>query len=1166
MINGGDAFRILGSLRFLPLFICQFLAAFGDTFIRTAMVTLVTFMSNDLSDMARSLIITLALGLFMAPYIFFSATGGQLCDKYNKARVIQIIKFFSITIGIVGIMGFYMHSYIILLAAIFLTGLDSAFFGPAKYSILPDHLERKDLLIANGLIEAGTFIAILLGMIMGGVIISQQGSGMTLNNFFLLFISVGCFVATIFIPNTEPAAPDIKLDRNFFRETIACVQHTRKDKELFLAIHGISWFWMIGGLLMSQMPNLTKDTLNGDNSVYILLMTLFSIGTGIGSILCNKLLKGQIDTQYVPISMLAMTFFLGLLWVCSIYFPERESLGGVHYFLSSIKGVLVCVSVLMVAIAGGIYIVPLYALLQVRSKRQYRSRVIATNNIMNAVYIVIASIISMAMLAIGVSVSSLLFVMTLVNLFTAILICRILPDTVIKAIFQAFFRLFFRVEIVGLENYYKAGKRVLIISNHASFIDPPLLGAFLPDRLVFAIDTFHSRSWWLNPFLSYLRAYPIDPTNAMATKTLIEQLKQDNPVVIFPEGRITVTGSLMKIYEGPGLVADRAGAKLLPIRIDGAQYSPFSRLHGKVKLRLFPKIKITIMEPQEIKVDSAIVGRHRRHLIGKQLYDIMSKMMFEGSEYYNQTLFDSVISAHDQHGKNFIAIEDADKTKLTYQKLILASFLLGKKMKKYTSKKENVGVFLPNVAGVAPTFFGLQIFGRVPAMLNYSTGIKNLINCCKAAEIKTIFTAHKFIDKANFHHIIDALQENGIKIIYLEDVRKNISFIDKIWALISSYFPQKTYKKIKRVYGVSKASDPAVILFTSGSEGLPKGVVLSHSNIQANIKQAASRVDFSPHDILFNALPVFHSFGLTGGFLLPLISGVKTVFYPSPLHYRIIPEVIYGTNATILFGTDTFLSGYAKHAHPYDFYSVRYIFAGAEKLREETRKTYSEKFGIRIMEGYGATEAAPVIAVNTPMHYKAGTVGRFIPNIDYYLEPVEGIEQGGRLIVSGPNVMLGYLKADKPGVIQKPEHKINGKNRKNWYDTGDIVDVDEDGFVKILGRAKRFAKIGGEMISLTVIEENISPINKEHLAATINLPDAKKGEVIILFTNNQALAREEILKHFKKIGLSELFVPRIVRFIQDIPVLATGKIDYVSLKEIAEKVDLSSVTNDSEED
>jgi acyl-[acyl-carrier-protein]-phospholipid O-acyltransferase/long-chain-fatty-acid--[acyl-carrier-protein] ligase len=358
---------------------------------------------------------------------------------------------------------------------------------------------------------------------------------------------------------------------------------------------------------------------------------------------------------------------------------------------------------------------------------------------------------------------------------------------------------------------------------------------------------------------------------------------------------------------------------------------------------------------------------------------------------------------------------------------------------------------------------------------------------------------------------------------------------------VASYFPRRYYKWVR---GAVKSSDPAVVLFTSGSEGTPKGVVLTHENLQANRLQLQSILDFGLKDRMFNAMPIFHSFGLTAGTLLPLLSGMPVFLYPSPLHYRIVPELIYDRNATIVFGTDTFFNGYAKMAHPYDFYSVRLAVVGAEKLKEETIRKYYDQFGLRVMEGYGATETAPVMAVNTPMYFRRGSVGRLLPGIEYKLEPVPGVEEGGKLVVKGANVMAGYLRASNPGVLEVPPD--------GWYDTGDIVRIDEDGFVFILGRAKRFAKIAGEMISLTAVETEINALWPGKMHALVTIPDERRGEQLVLFTTEPAAQRGAIQSYFKEKGLSELAVPKTIRVVEEIPLMGTGKVDYVKLKEMAQ--------------
>jgi acyl-[acyl-carrier-protein]-phospholipid O-acyltransferase/long-chain-fatty-acid--[acyl-carrier-protein] ligase len=376
-----------------------------------------------------------------------------------------------------------------------------------------------------------------------------------------------------------------------------------------------------------------------------------------------------------------------------------------------------------------------------------------------------------------------------------------------------------------------------------------------------------------------------------------------------------------------------------------------------------------------------------------------------------------------------------------------------------------------------------------------------------------------------------------VELVWLEDVRAKLGLADKLYGAIALRFAGALHRRL----GVS-ASDPAAVLFTSGSEGVPKGVALSHANLLANRRQIAARVDFSPADLALNALPMFHSFGLTGGFLLPLLSGVRVFLYPSPLHYRIVPEIAYATGATILFGTDTFLAGYARRANPYDFYALRYVFAGAEPVREETRKLWSERFGKRILEGYGVTECSPVIAVNTPMHYRAGTVGRFLPLVEHRLEPVPGIERGGRLVVRGPNVMAGYLRG---GDIEGPEG--------GWYDTGDIVAVDADGFATIVGRIKRFAKLGGEMVSLAAAERIAETAVPETRHAVVALPDPRRGEKLILVTEAKGFDRSRLIEAAHRLGLPEIAVPRDVIEIERLPLLGTGKTDYGVVLRLAEQ-------------
>ncbi len=712
-----------------------------------------------------------------------------------------------------------------------------------------------------------------------------------------------------------------------------------------------------------------------------------------------------------------------------------------------------------------------------------------------------------------------------------------------KLLLRLILRLAYRVEVQGLDHFAQAGKRVLVVANHTSFLDAVLLGAFLPERVTFAINTHIAQRWWIRPLLWIVDVFPMDPANPFAVKSMIKFVKQDRKAAIFPEGRITVTGSLMKIYPGPALVADRSGAVILPVRIDGAQFSKFSRMRGKLRLHWFPKITLTVMPPTRLQVPDEVRGRARREYAGRELTEIMKRTLFLTSRY-RRTLVDAMLEAAKLHGRQHIVAEDIERKPHTFGQILTRAFIAGDLIRDDTRPGEYLGLMLPNTVGTMITFLGMQLHGRVPAMLNYTLGAQGMINACRAANVGKVYTSRRFIEAARLQEAVAMLGEQ-VELIYVEDLRGRAGLRKRLKGLLAARLPGLFY----RFYVRDRDPDgPAVVLFTSGSEGAPKGVVLSHANLLANREQMLGCVDFGAQDVILNALPLFHSFGLMAGSLLPLISGMRVFFYPSPLHYRIVPEMAYDINATIIMGTNTFLAGYARFAHPYDFYSVRHVIAGAEKLQESTRRTWFDKFGLRILEGYGATETSPAIAANGPMDYRPGSVGKLLQGMEYYLDPVPGVESGGRLCVRGPNVMLGYLRIEQPGVLQPP-----GTARgAGWYDTGDIVEIDAQGYVTIRDRARRFAKIGGEMISLGYVEDIIGQVWPESEHAVVTLPDARKGEQIVLVTEQAGADRQALKTLAREQGVAEINLPRRIVYRKRLPRLGSGKIDYGAVRREAE--------------
>ncbi len=713
----------------------------------------------------------------------------------------------------------------------------------------------------------------------------------------------------------------------------------------------------------------------------------------------------------------------------------------------------------------------------------------------------------------------------------------------LKPILRLVLKMLFRVEVRG-EWPAHLPERLLIVANHESFLDGMLLALFLPINPVFVVHTWAVQHWFFGKLLRYVDYLAVDPTSPMAIKQVVKLVEAGRPVVIFPEGRITVTGSLMKVYDGPAFIAARTGAAVLPIRLDGPRLSYFSRMGGNHPRHFLPKLRLTLMPLEKIDIPQHGTAHERRRLAGEALRKIMQHMLFASCPI--GTLFEALLDAMAVWGRKHRLVEDLRQVEHSYGELLKMVLALGRLSAKLVPEGARIGVMLPNVIPTLALVLGATAMRRVPAMLNYTSGLAGMESACVAADVRVVITSRAFEEAAHLQEAIAGLSAHR-SVVYLEDLRARFTFTDKLWLLAALCWPRSFVPK-------GDPQSAAVTLFTSGSEGAPKGVVLSHRNLLSNLAQIRSVIAFTPSDKFLNALPLFHSFGLTAGGLLPLMTGTRLFLYPSPLHYRVIPEVAYDRDCTVLFGTSTFLGHYAKHAHPYDFYRLRFVVAGAERLSPAVREAWFEKFGIRILEGYGTTETAPVLAVNTPMAYRSGTVGQFLPGIEYWLEPVPGVEEGGILHVRGPNVMQGYLRLSHPGVLE-PTASLHGPG---WYSTGDIVTVDAEGFITIKRRLKRFAKIAGEMISLEIVEKLALLIDSVGQHAASSRVDEMKGEALVLFTTSKTVQVDRLIEAARQRSLPSLAVPRDIRLVAALPLLGSGKVDYVTLKLWAESTPLEA--------
>lgn len=1118
--------RLLTSRSFLPLFACQFFSAFNDNLLKNGLVALIVYV---LARENGASLVQIAGAVFILPSFLLSGLGGELADRYDKALVARRLKFAEIFAAALSAAGFYFHSVPLLMGSLALFGAISALFGPIKYGILPDHLPTAELPHANALIEAATFLAILLGSIIGTKAVTGVPNMLPLAA-GIVVLAAACWLSARAIPPTREAAPRLAVRCNIFASTAHLLQSLWREKKLWWGAVAVSWFWLVGAVTLPLLSTLVKNHLGGGDNLYILALVLFSVGIALGSLAAAWMAHGRIILLPTPVAAVLMGLFgidLGLL---TAHAPQAAA-AGIAPFLQTFQGIRFVLDLAGFSAAGGLFIVPVFAAVQSWAGADSRARVIAAVNVLSASFMVAGALAAAGLHTLGVTEPQTLLLLGALNLLAAVFFCIRLRVAVLSDALSILFRAVFRMEVRGMENIALAGSNAILALNHVSFLDAALALSLTDSNPLFAIDAGIAKRWWVRPWLHFANALPLDPTQPMATRALIHAVQNGHSLVIFPEGRLTVTGSLMKVYDGAGLIAEKSGAPLLPIRIDGLHATPFTRLtRRQVRRRWFPKVVVTILPPVKLRVPAGLTGKKRRIAAGAALYTVMSDLIYQTTPT-ERTLFEAVLAAAREHGPSQIALEDPIRGKRTYKELLVSAAVLARKIAPLAGEGEAIGILLPTATVTATVLLAAVSAGRVPAMLNFTAGPENLRSACLTAQARVVLTSRKFVREARLDAALCVLGE-ATRIVYLEDLV--FTWRDKAAGALHW----------QRPLTARRPGDPAVILFTSGSEGAPKGVVLSHRNILANAAQAAARIDFGRNDIAFNALPLFHSFGLTAGLVLPLVWGLRSYLYPTPLHYRIIPVLVYGTNATLLFGTDTFLSGYAKNANAYDFRSLRYVLAGAERVKDSTRLLWMEKFGLRILEGYGITETAPVLAFNTPMFNKFGTVGRLLPGIEARLEPVPGIAEGARLFVKGPNVMLGYLRPEAPGILQP----LPG----GWHDTGDIVSIDAEGYVTIRGRAKRFAKIGGEMVSLSAVEAHAAALWPTSAHAAIAIPDDKKGERILLYTTAPGATRQTLQEHMRAAGAAELMLPAQVHTIPALPLLGSGKTDYPALARLAQ--------------
>ena len=701
----------------------------------------------------------------------------------------------------------------------------------------------------------------------------------------------------------------------------------------------------------------------------------------------------------------------------------------------------------------------------------------------------------------------------------------------LRGLIARLFRRILSIKTQGEDLRSSDGARVLMVANHPGLLDPLVLASLLPIDVLIVVSPEAARTTSLRLAMRSGRFVELDLSRAVSVRRLSRLVTQHRAVLVFGQNRVTAPGSAYKLYEAPAIIAARSGVPVVPINI---RYGGVGA-NGRVS----QGVTVTFGADTHIALAAGLPARERRRQANERMRSLMDEVAVRARPKH--TLFDAFLAALAQNGRRTKIIEDNREIEEAYGTLLRMSLALGRLLSRCTNAGSVVGLLLPNTAAAVGALLGLSSTGRVPAMLNYSAGPEAVRSSVDAAGVRVVVTSRRFVELGRLERLIRALSH--CRVVYLEDLRADFKLADKLWlAAYALWCP-------RRVTRPAAPADLALVLFTSGSEGKPKGVGLSHDAVLANMAQLSAVIDFRETDKFLNALPMYHTYGLIACTLMPLFYGTKLFLYTNPLHYRIIPEIAYSRCCTYLFGTGTFLGNYAKQARPMDFASLRYVISGGEKLNPEVQRIYQDRFGIRVLEGYGSTECGPAVSLATRQRYRSGSVGCFLPAVEYRLVPVEGITEGGVLHLRSPNLMTGYFVSDQPGQLQFARSEIGA----GWHCMGDVVSIDADGYVSVLGRLKRFAKVAGEMVALEMVERLARTCSPEHQhAATVAmLPD--RGETTVLFTTDSALDRPRLHKTARSIGAQDLAVARSIVHVSELPVLGSGKTDYVRLSDLARK-------------
>ena len=1119
----------------------QFLGAFNDNVCKivVTVLTIAHFRAVAAADGAASSGAAtggaLVGAVFILPFLLFSGYAGHFADVMSKRRVLIAMKWLEVAamlLMIPALIAAQSGAIWPMLSVLFLMSVQATLFSPAKYGIVPEILPAEDLSRANGLLEMTTFVAIVLGTVIGGELWEVWRGEPWKTGGLLVIIAIAGTVTSYGIAPTAPAKPGARFSINPVGEVWLGTRRLLQDRNLFMTVVGISFFWFVGALIQIAALPFGLEELRVGEASSTRLFTALAIGIGAGSLVAGRLSGDKVELGLVPIGAFGMGVF-------SLMIPAVTP----SYGWSA-------VALLCMGFAGGWFAVPLNALLQQKPDAQEKGRILATNNVANTVGILLASV---AVYVLddrwGFSASQIIGFTGAFTLLATIYILWVLPDFFVRFVLWMLTHTVYRIGIVGRPNIPLKGP-ALIIANHVSMIDGALVGACVQRFVRFLVYGPHFRKPGIHWLMRRLHAIPVTAGSRTEVMRALERAREEliagHVVCIFVEGAVSRTGNLLPVKRGFEKILDGLDVPVIPVYLDRVWGSVFSFKRG----RFFWKLPERLPYPVTVAFGSPLSPR----ITAPEAHLALMELGAEAMAHRRKTsdlLHTELITVAKRRWGN-MAMADSTGQKLTFGRALVGSMLFADLIKARTEGQKNVGLLLPASVGGALANIALLMAGRVPVNLNFTIGADAMQGAVAQAKISTIITSKRFLSKAGIAEMPG--------MVFLEDLRSTIGKGAQIATLLKARLtPARLLRR--RYSGHATSATTATIIFSSGSTGVPKGVVLSHANVLSNVDSIDQIFPMDPSDCFVGVLPFFHSFGFTGTLWFPLLQGASVVYHPNPMDAKTVGELAGQYKATMLISTPTFCNSYLRRCTPEQFANLKYAIVGAEKLREPLSSSFKETFGTGLMEGYGCTEMAPVVAVNRPnvedgrekqTGSKAGSVGHPIPGVAAKVvdqETGEGPIFGkpGLLLVKGPNLMQGYL--DQP---ERTAEVI----RDGWYVTGDVAMMDEDGFIFITDRLSRFSKIGGEMVPHLKIEEAINGVLGDLCSAVTAVPDPARGERLVAFYTRADVTPDQLWSQLRESELPQLWVPKkddLVR-IAEIPTLGTGKVDLRALKAMALKM------------